>query len=198
LPAFLDWRHPIHFGRRDVRRAVKCLRDAGNGTAHHSSFSRVFVFSDPRKHRAHARADSSHFNAAGDANAWGSPNILWLLLLIQVLTCGGLLLVPLLTRRFPWMVHLGRRRLNDFTAAQQQRILPLLFAMLEYLTVPLALLFTVLIRQMIEAASSPHPHLTVWWALAASVSATVAILVLYMRRIDAAADGALFGRPSAG
>jgi uncharacterized membrane protein len=138
----------------------------------------------------------SHFNAAGEANAWGSPNILWLLLLIQVLTCGGLLLVRLLTRRFPWMVHLGRRRLGDFTAAQQERILPLLFAMLEYLTVPLSLLFTVLIRQMIEAATSPHPHLTVWWVLALSVSATAAILLYYMRRINAVADGAVFGNLS--
>lgn len=138
----------------------------------------------------------SHFNAAGEVNAWGSSNLLWLLLLIQVCTCGVLLLVPLLPRRFPGIVHLGPRRLNDFTAAQRQRILPLLVAMMENLTVPLAFLFTVLIHQMIEAASSPHPRLSIWWALVVVVSATAVILLYYMRRINAVTDGALFGHLS--
>lgn len=136
----------------------------------------------------------THFNAAGEPNAWGSPNILWTLLLIQVATCGVLLLMPLLTRRFPGMVHLGWRNLNDFSTTQQQRILPLLTAMMEYLTVPLAFLFTVLVHQMIAAASSPHPRLSIWWALALFISGTAAILIYYMRRINVAADGALFRR----
>lgn len=155
----------------------------------------VYSFLMVRASIAHLPARiPTHFNAAGEADAWGSPHILWTLLLIQVATCGGLLLMPLLTRRFPGMVHLGCRNLNDFSAAQQQRILPLLTDMMEYLTVPLAFLFTVLVHDMIEAASSPHPRLSVWWALILFVSGTAAILIYYMRRINAAADGALFRR----
>jgi uncharacterized membrane protein len=139
----------------------------------------------------------THFNAAGEPNGWGSPSILWLLFLVQVLTCGVLLLAPMLTSRFPGMVHLGRRNLCDFTPAQQQRIPPLLTSMMEYFTVPVALLFVIVVRQIITVASSPHPRLTLWWPLILVFSSTVAILIYYLRRIDAATDGALFGRHSA-
>jgi len=30
----------------------------------------------------------THFNAAGEANGWGSPDSLWVLLVLQVLVCG--------------------------------------------------------------------------------------------------------------
>lgn len=139
----------------------------------------------------------THFNAAGEPNAWGNPNILWHLLLIQVLTCGGLLLVPLLTRRFPGTVHLGRRKLKDFAPEQQERVLGMLTAMMEYLTVPLSFLFAVLVHDMIAAGTSPQPHLAIWWAMAVYIFGTAAILIHYVRRIDSATDGTFFRQRSA-
>ena len=37
----------------------------------------------------------THFNAAGVADGWGSPDILWVLLGAQALTCAVFLLCPI-------------------------------------------------------------------------------------------------------
>jgi uncharacterized membrane protein len=130
----------------------------------------------------------THFNAAGEANGWGSPDTLWIILLVQVLTCGLVLAIPLLGRRFPGSVNLGTRKLSGFTPAQQERIVPLFSDMMGYMSVLLGLLFSILLRKTIQAASSPHPHLSLWWELGLFLAGTAVTLIYYLRRINAAAD----------
>jgi len=104
----------------------------------------------------------THFNGSGEANGWGSPDTLWLVLVIQVLTCGLFLAMPLLGRRYPGSISLGTRSLSDFTPEQRERILPLLTDMVGYMSVLLGLFFSVLLREIVHAASSSHPHLSAW------------------------------------
>ncbi len=130
----------------------------------------------------------THFNAGGEADGWGSPDTLWFLLLIQVLTCGVFLLVPLLARRFPGAVNLGTRRLSDFTPAQRERIMPVLDDMMGYMSVLLSLLFAFLVRGTIQAAFSAHPRLAPWWILVVFLATFAATIIYYLRRIFAVAD----------
>jgi uncharacterized membrane protein len=126
----------------------------------------------------------THFNAAGEADGWGSPDSLWVLLLIQVLVGGLFLVIPLLGRRFPESVNIGSLKLSDYTPAQRERIMPLLTDMMGYISVLFSLLFCLLLRQAIRAASSPHPHLAVWWVFGVMVAGTALTLIYYIRRID--------------
>jgi len=130
----------------------------------------------------------THFNGAGEADGWGSPNILWSLLLAQVLTCGSFLLVSLLTRRFPRMVNVGRRKLSDFTPAQRERIIPLLDDMMGSMSALLSLLFAILLRGTIHAALSPHPHFAPWWELGLFLAGIAATTIYYLRRIFTVAN----------
>ena len=127
----------------------------------------------------------THFNSVGEPNGWGSPDVLWLILLMQVFTCGIFLLVPPLSRRFPESVHFGARRLSDFTPEQQERLLPLVTEMTGAMSAPLGLLFSYLIHEMIRVASSSHPNLSLAWAMALFLPATAAIVIYYLRRIYA-------------
>jgi uncharacterized membrane protein len=126
----------------------------------------------------------THFNAAGEANGWGSPNTLWFTLLIQVVTCGVILTVPFLGRRFPGLVHVGFRKLSDFTPEQQKRIMPLLKQMGDYMSVVMSLLFAFLIYEMIRAASSSDPRISIGWTLVVFLGSNATILIYFMRRIN--------------
>jgi uncharacterized membrane protein len=130
----------------------------------------------------------THFNAAGKANRWGSPDSLWVLLVFQVLICGLFLAVPLLGRRYPDSVNLGTRKLSDLTPAQRERVMPLFSDMMGYMSVLLGLLFSVLLRENIHAALSSHPHLSPWWGLWVCLAGFAATVIYYLRRINAAAD----------
>jgi uncharacterized membrane protein len=130
----------------------------------------------------------THFNAAGEADGWGSPDTLWVLLLVQVLTSGLFLAIPLLGRRFPESVNLGSRKLSDFTPAQRERIMPLFTDMMGYVSVLLGLLFCILLRETIHAASSSHHHIPFWWELGLFLAGTAATLIYYLRRIFAVAN----------
>ncbi len=130
----------------------------------------------------------THFNAAGEADGWGSPDTLWSLLLIQALTCGLFLVIPLLGRRFPESVNLGFRNLSDFTPAQRERIMPFLTDMMGYVSVLLSLLFCILLRDIIHAASSSHPHISLWWELGLFLTSIAVTIIYYIRRIFAVAN----------
>jgi uncharacterized membrane protein len=130
----------------------------------------------------------THFNAAGEADGWGSPDTLWFLLLVQVLTGGLFLVVPLLARRFPGTVNVGFRKLSDFAPAQRERIMPFLTDMMGYMSVLLSLLFCILLRETIHAASSSHPHFAPWWEFGLFLAGTAATLIYYLRRIFAVAN----------
>jgi uncharacterized membrane protein len=129
----------------------------------------------------------THFNAAGEADGWGSPDTLWILLMVQVLICALFLAVPLLGRRFPGSVNVGTRRLSDFTPAQQERIMPLFSDMMGYMSILLGLLFSVLLREAIHAALSSHPHISFWWELGFFLAGTAVTVIYYLRRIFAVA-----------
>ena len=130
----------------------------------------------------------THFNAAGQADGWGSPDSLWFLLLAQVFTGGLFLVIPLLGQRFPESVHLGSRNLSDFTPTQRERIMPLLTDMMGYVSILLTLLFCILLREAIQAASSSHPHFSPKWELGVFFAAIAATLIFYLVRIFAVAN----------
>jgi len=107
---------------------------------------------------------------------------------VQVLTCGLFLVIPLLGRRFPGTVNLGFRRLSDFTPAQRARIMPLLTDMMGYMSVLLSLFFCILLRQIIQAASSSHPHISIGWEVGLLLAGSAVTVIFYLRRINAVAD----------
>jgi uncharacterized membrane protein len=130
----------------------------------------------------------THFNAAGEADGWISPDTLWVLLLLQALTCGFFLVVPLLARRFPATVNVGFRKLSDFTPVQRERIMPLLTDMMGYMSLLSGLFFCTLLRDIIHAASSSHPHISLWWELGPFLAGTAVTVIYYLRRIFGVAN----------
>jgi len=125
----------------------------------------------------------THFNASGNADAWGSPDMLWVLLIAQVVTGLSFLAIPLLGQKCPQVVNLGRRRLSDFTPEQQTRILPMLRDMSGYMGLLLNLFFVLMLRQVIAAASAVHPQLQMAWPLGILLAGFVLVTVYYLSRI---------------
>jgi uncharacterized membrane protein len=138
----------------------------------------------------------THFNAAGEANGWGSPDTLWFLLLVQVLICGLLLAMPLIGLRYPGSVHLGRRRLSDFGPEVRERIMPLFTDMMGTMSVLLSLLFSFLLHEIIQAASSSQPHFSPKWELGLFLAGTAVTLIYYLSRIYAVTSEAISGSSS--
>jgi hypothetical protein len=129
----------------------------------------------------------THFNAAGDPDAWGSPDVLWTLLGAQVLVCLAFLIVPYLGRRFPGAVNLGRRRLSDYSPEQRLRILPLLRDWMGYMSILASLFFVAMLHDFIRAAAQPEPRLHIWLPLGVLLGGSVGLTVYYMRSINRAA-----------
>ena len=132
----------------------------------------------------------THFNFAGQPDGWSSPQTLWMLLVIQVVTGVLMLSIPLWGRRFPQIVNLGFKRLSDYTPAQRERIMPLLEEMAGLMGITFSLLFTYLIHEMIRAATVAHPRLQMGWPLGLFVAAMVGLSIYYIRRINAVANAA--------
>ena len=101
----------------------------------------------------------THFNAAGVADGWGSPDTLWVLLGVQALTCAVFLIVPYVGQRFPGAIHVGSRRLSDFSPAQRARMLPMLNDMAGYMSIVMNLFFVLMLHEIIQAATQPIPHI---------------------------------------
>ena len=125
-----------------------------------------------------------HFNLAGQPNGWGSPHTLWVLLGFQVLLAGVLLSISIWGRRFPQAVHLGTRRLSDFTPEQRERVWPLLDQMGGWMTVASSLFFVFIIRESIRPAESSHPHFQLRWAPAVLPAGIVGLALYYAWRIN--------------
>ena len=138
----------------------------------------------------------THFNAAGVADGWGSPDTLWFLLGAQALTCGVFLIVPYVGQRFPGAVHFGTRRLSDFSAAQRARMLPMLNDMAGYLAIVMNLFFVFMLQRVIQAAAQPIPHLEVFWPMALLLGGTLGIVLYYLGKFRRAAEGKGDGDPS--
>jgi uncharacterized membrane protein len=125
-----------------------------------------------------------HFNGAGKPNGWGSPHTLWVLLGFQVLSAVVLLSMSLWGRRFPGSIHLGTKRLSDFTPEQRERVWPLLDQMSEWLSVMTSLFFVFIIRESIRAAESSNPEFHAGWAAVLFVGGMVGVAFYYLRRIS--------------
>jgi uncharacterized membrane protein len=123
------------------------------------------------------------FNFSGEPVAWGGPETLWIMLLVQVFVCALILAVPTIGRRAPQLVNLGFRRLSDFPPQTRQRIVPLLEEMCAWMAALFAALFTVLIHGMIRAAHEPGVRLTNW-PLAVFLAGTAIVVIYYLRRIN--------------
>ena len=81
------------------------------------------------------RVIPTHFNAAGVADGWGSPEMLWILLGAQALVTAVFLLMPYFGQRFPRAVHFGSRHLSDFSAETRQKLVPVLNELAGWLSV---------------------------------------------------------------
>jgi uncharacterized membrane protein len=131
----------------------------------------------------------THFNAAGVADGWGSPDTLWVLLGAQALTCAVFLIMPYVGQRFPGAIHLGTRRLSDFSPAQRLRMLPMLNTMAAYLCIVMNLFFVVMLHRVIQAATQPIPHLEVFWPMALLLGGTLGIILYYLAKFSRIAQG---------
>ena len=121
----------------------------------------------------------THFNAAGVANAWGSPDILWVLLGAQALTCVLFLIIPYLGQLSPGAIHVGRRRLNDFPPAQRAHILAMLNDMAAYMNIVMNLFFVMMLLQIVRAASQPISRIHPLFPMVLLIGGTFGILFYY-------------------
>jgi uncharacterized membrane protein len=138
----------------------------------------------------------THFNAAGVADGWGSPDTLWILLGAQALTSAVFLIVPYVGERYPGAIHFGTRRLSDFSPAQRVRMLPMLNDLAAYLCIVMNLFFVVMLHRVIQAATQPIPHLDAFWPMALLLGGTIGIVLYYMvkfRRAAQSEDGSDLG-----
>lgn len=141
------------------------------------------------------RVIPTHFNAAGVADRWGSPDTLWMLLGAQALTCTLFLIMPYVGQRFPAMIHLGTRRLSDFPPAQRARMLPMLNDMAGYLSIVMNLFFVFMLHEILQAAAQPLPHIHVFWPLGLMMGGTAVILLYYLGKILRVSKGEVGGEP---
>jgi uncharacterized membrane protein len=135
------------------------------------------------------RVIPTHFNAAGVANGWGSPDTLWFLLGAQALTSVVFLIVPYMGQRYPHAVHFGSRRLSDYSPVQRARMLPLLNDLAGYLSIVMNLFFVIMLRRVIQAAAQPIPELQTFWPMALLVGGSLGIMLYYLVRFHRAAQG---------
>ena len=129
----------------------------------------------------------THFNFAGTADAWGSPDTLWILLGAQVVTYVVFMLVPFLGRRYPGLVHLGTRNLSDYTPAQRTRILPLVSEMTGLMCLVMNLFFVWVLNQIIKAVTHPIPHIAMLGPMVLLIGGSLGLTFYYLVRIRRAA-----------
>ncbi len=96
----------------------------------------------------------THFDAAGDPNGWGSPNMLWLLPVIG----ASLYLVITVISQFPTSFRYS----VQVTEANRARLQGVTLSMLAWLKAELVGLFAVLQWWMIQAARSSQGRISPW------------------------------------
>jgi uncharacterized membrane protein len=100
-----------------------------------------------------------HFNAAGFADGWGSPDSLWILFGAQALCCAIFLLIPYLGQIIPGAIHFGSKRLSDYPEEQRPQMLAMLNDMAACMNIVMNLFFVILLRQVIHAATQAYPQI---------------------------------------
>jgi len=132
----------------------------------------------------------THFNAAGVADGWGSPDTLWFLLAAQAMACGVWLVIPYVGQRNPGAVHFGRRRLSEFTPAQRARMVAILNDMSGYMSVVMSLFFVVMLHQNLAAARQPNPRIHPFLPVALLLAGVFGIMLYYMGKFRRAVNDA--------
>jgi uncharacterized membrane protein len=140
----------------------------------------------------------THFNAEGVANAWGSPDIFWVLLGAQALTCVLFLIIPYLGQLSPGAIHVGRRRLNDFPPAQRAHILSMLNDMAAYMNIVMNLFFVLMLAQIVRVAAQPNPRIHPLFPMVLLIGGTLGILLYYTVQFYAVAKSDHRGVPPDG
>ena len=140
-----------------------------------------------------ARLPTNH-NPAGEPIGLLIGRGLWINLFLQILISGLFLAVPYVGRWFPEFVHLGWRRLSDYTPEQCERIMPLLRDMTGLASFSVSLFFGLANHLRIRSALSSGPRLPGDWfkhvmssqlqLLAGLLIAMAAITFYYTARID--------------
>ena len=130
-----------------------------------------------------------HFNAAGVADGWGSPDVFWMLLGTQALVTVVFLTIPYLGQLAPGMIHFGTRRLSDFSPAQRPRVLAMLNDMAAYMSIVMNLFFVLMLVELLRAARQPSPHIRIVFPLILLFGGMIGILGYYTRRFYRLAKG---------
>lgn len=157
--------------------------------------SRLFVlllaiFSLHGIHRAMpllAERIPSRFDFSGRVTGWEKPEMLWVLLAMQVGVSLLILAIPALGRRAPGLVNLGWRRLSDHPPEARARALPLLSDLCGWMAALFSFLFASVIRDVIRAGLDPTAH-PAPWSLPVFLVAMLATVIYYLRRMDRAAQ----------
>jgi Domain of unknown function (DUF1648) len=95
-----------------------------------------------------------HFDAAGNANGWGSPSVLLLLPTIAV----GLYLLLTVISLFPNSFHYS----FPVTEGNRERLQALTLGQLAWIKVELLCLFGCLQKEMVQAAKAGQAHISPW------------------------------------
>ena len=112
----------------------------------------------------------THFNAKGEADGWGSKEMIWLLPAINVVVIPMMLWL----RRYPWLSNVPWE-INEKNALQQYG---LIVRLLSLLSTTVALLFLVLLFDTISIAGG-GTSLLGWWFMPIFVVGTIAPIIWY-------------------
>ena len=115
---------------------------------------------------------------------------------IALMAALNILALPLIGWRYPGSVHLGRRRLSDFGPEVRERIMPSFTNMMGTMSVLLGLLFSFLLHEIIQAASSSQPHFSPKWELGLFLAGMAVTLIYYLGRIYAVTSENIAGSSS--
>jgi hypothetical protein len=128
----------------------------------------------------------SRFDFSGQIRGWEEPEMLWVLLAVQVGASLLILAIPALGRRAPGLVNLGWRRLSDYPPEARERVMPLLSDLCGWMAALFSFLFASIIRDLIRAGLDSTARPTPW-SLPVFLVGMIAIVIDYVRRMDRAA-----------
>ena len=80
------------------------------------------------------------------------------------------------------MVHLGSRRLSDYSPAQRARMIPMLNDMAGCMGIVMNVFFVWLLDQIIHAATQPRPQIRMLGPLALLLGGMLGILFYYLAK----------------
>jgi uncharacterized membrane protein len=129
----------------------------------------------------------THFDAAGVANGWGSPDTLWILFGAQALVTLVFLIIPYLGQLAPGAIHFGTTRLSDLPPGKRPQMLSMLNEMAAYLSIVMNVFFVFLVMEMVRAVAQPMPHFQPLLPMIFLLASMFAIMGYYFVQFNRAA-----------